>query len=333
MTLGKVVLTGDRPTGKLHLGHFVGSLKSRVELQDNCKQYVMIADLQALTHNVNNASELVENTYGIMVDYLSAGLDPNKTTFLVQSSVHSLHEIVSYYMNLVTISRLHRNPTIKQEIHDKGYEDSVPAGFFCHPVSQAADITAFQADLVPVGEDQKPLIEQCNEIVRKFSSLYGDGIVKEAEPVLSHVPRLLGIDGKAKASKSMNNAIFLSDDTDAVKEKVYAMYTDPDHIKVTDPGKVEGNIVFHYLDAFYEDKSHLEQLKQDYRKGGLGDVELKKLLFATIEGVLAPMRERRASVGKNQPREILVEGTRKAAQVADATVLRMREAVGLFRCD
>jgi tryptophanyl-tRNA synthetase len=327
----RVSLTGDRPTGKLHLGHFVGSLETRLRLQDSFEQYIMIADLQALTHNADRSVLLLENIYNVMLDYLSIGLDKKKNTFFVQSSIPALFEITFYYMNLVTLGRLHRNPTVKQEMLEKGFEDSVPAGFFCHPISQAADITAFQADVVPAGEDQKPLIEQTNEIVRKFNQLYGEGCIKEIEIMYGNSLRLMGIDGKLKASKSLNNAIFLSDSTEEVKEKVYSMYTDPNHIKVSDPGKVEGNVVFHYLDAFYKDKEHLQELKAHYTRGGLGDMYLKKILFSTIEELLIPIRERRSKLTRQDVEEVLTEGNLKAKNIANKTLHIMREKIGLFK--
>ncbi|MDR3151453.1 MAG: tryptophan--tRNA ligase, partial [Holosporaceae bacterium] len=251
--MGKLVaLTGDRPTGKLHLGHFVGSLKSRLELQNECNQYIMIADTQALTDYFENPQLVIESIMEVVADYLAVGLDPNLSTIFIQSQVPHLCELTMYYMNLVTVSRLQRNPTVKAELVHKGFGSSIPAGFLCYPVSQAADITAFGAEIVPVGEDQLPMIEQTNEIVRKFNRLYNTKCLKEANARLSSVKRLSGIDGKAKASKSLNNAIFLSDAPDVIKEKVYAMFTDPNHIRVSDGGNVKGNVVFEYLDAFYD---------------------------------------------------------------------------------
>ncbi|WP_222884915.1 tryptophan--tRNA ligase [Candidatus Cytomitobacter primus] len=320
-----IILTGDRPTGKLHLGHYVGSLKSRVELQEKHEQYVMIADLQAMTDN--NADIISTNILEVMKDYISIGLNPDKTTFLLQSAIPELTELTFYYMNLVTLGRLERNPTVKTEIQQKNYENSLPMGFLCYPVSQAADITIFQADFVPVGNDQIPMIEQTNEIVRKFSATYGEGIVKEAKAVLSNTQRLVGIDGKAKASKSLGNAIILSDSEEEIRRKVFEMYTDPNHIHVSDPGKVEGNVVFEYLDAFYEDKNHLEDLKAHYAKGGLGDVKLKKLLNQTLQDFIAPIRERRNALNDADMKNILLSGTKKAREVAVRTMKNVRSAM------
>ncbi|QEK38577.1 tryptophan--tRNA ligase [Candidatus Cytomitobacter primus] len=323
--LMSIILTGDRPTGKLHLGHYVGSLKSRVELQEKHEQYVMIADLQAMTDN--NADIISTNILEVMKDYISIGLNPDKTTFLLQSAIPELTELTFYYMNLVTLGRLERNPTVKTEIQQKNYENSLPMGFLCYPVSQAADITIFQADFVPVGNDQIPMIEQTNEIVRKFSATYGEGIVKEAKAVLSNTQRLVGIDGKAKASKSLGNAIILSDSEEEIRRKVFEMYTDPNHIHVSDPGKVEGNVVFEYLDAFYEDKNHLEDLKAHYAKGGLGDVKLKKLLNQTLQDFIAPIRERRNALNDADMKNILLSGTKKAREVAVRTMKNVRSAM------
>ncbi len=323
-----IVLTGDRPTGKLHLGHYVGSLKSRLELQDSCQQYIMIADLQALT---DHDSDLVsKNILEVMKDYISIGLDPNKTTFLLQSSIPELTELTFYYMNLVTLGRLERNPTVKSEIQQKKYENSIPMGFLCYPVSQAADITAFQADLVPVGKDQIPMIEQTNEIVRKFSSVYGAGILKEVKAILSSNSRLSGIDGKAKASKSLGNAIMMSDSEHEIKQKVFSMYTDPNHIHVSDPGKIDGNVVFEYLDAFYENKQNLEELKSNYVKGGLGDMKLKKLLNNELQNFITPIRENRNNLKDSDMKDILHIGTTKAREVAQETLEKVRNAMGII---
>ena len=330
ITKSTIALTGDRPTGSLHLGHFVGSLQKRLELQDLCSQLIIIADLQGLTSNFHQSNKMRDDSVLSMVsDYLSVGLDPEKNVIFVQSKIEALYPIFFYYLNLVTLARLQRNPTIKQEALDKGYHDeSMHLGFLCHPISQAADITAFQADLVPVGEDQKPLIEQTNEIVHKFASIYGSGIIKPVKVLYGSTPRLLGIDGQSKASKSLGNAIFLTDDSKTVKEKVYAMYTDPNHIRVMDPGKVEGNVVFHYLDAFYQDGEHLKQLKLDYEKGGLGDMTLKALLYETLEGFLAPIRTRRGTITADQIQQILVDGNARASAIANETLGRIRDAIG-----
>lgn len=300
-------------------------------MQSVYKQYIMVADLQGLTSNYDRSDFVKNNIFHVVEDYLAIGLDPQVNAICLQSAIPALHEIGWYYMNLVTIARLHRNPTVKQEMADKGYTESVPMGFFCYPVTQAADITALKADVVPVGEDQKPVIEQTNEIVRKFCELYQTDCLKEVQVLIGKTPRLMGIDGKAKASKSMNNAIYLCDDSKTVREKVYAMYTDPDHIHLKDPGKVEGNMVFHYLEAFYSDLVHLEQLKADYRKGGLGDVELKKLLYRVLEDFLGPIRERRAGITREMILESLRYGTEKANEVANDTLRKIQGAIGVMR--
>ena len=290
--MSKIILTGDRPTGKLHLGHYVGSLKRRVELQNSGefeKIFIMIADAQALTDNADNPEKVRQNIIEVALDYLSVGIDPAKSNIFIQSQISQLTELTFYYMNLVTVSRLQRNPTVKSEIQMRNFEASIPVGFFCYPISQAADITAFKATTVPVGEDQEPMIEQTREIVRKFNSVYGETLV-EPEILLPQNQaclRLPGTDGKAKMSKSLGNCIYLSDSADDVKNKVRGMYTDPDHIKVSDPGKIEGNTVFTYLDAFCTDEdfalflpeyNNLDELKEHYKRGGLGDVKVKKLL-------------------------------------------------------
>ena len=325
----KVILTGDRPTGVLHLGHYIGSLKNRVMLQDAYDQYVMIADIQALTDNFENPAQITKNVYEVAKDYLSIGIDPNKTTLLIQSQIPEIGELTVYYLNLVTLGRLERNPTVKTEIKQKGYGESIPAGFFCYPVSQAADITIFQAELVPVGADQIPMIEQANEIVRSFNRIYQTDCLKECKAYLSNAPRLIGIDGKAKASKSLNNAIFLSDSSDVIKQKVFQMFTDPGHIRVSDPGHVEGNVVFTYLDAFHPIKEEVESLKEHYRKGGLGDTTIKSLLNDTLQALLKPIREKRISLQDKDIKEILHEGTNKAHNVAKSTISKVREAMGL----
>ena len=327
----KISLTGDRPTGALHLGHYVGSLRRRTELQHTHQQFIMVADLQGLTSNYDRADFIRNNIHQVVEDYLSVGIDPQENTIFVQSAIPALHEIGWHYMNLVTIARLHRNPTVKQEMLDKGYDESVPMGFFCHPVTQAADITAFKADVVPVGADQKPMIEQTNEIVRKFCDTYNTDCLKEVGALIGNTPRLMGIDGKSKASKSLNNAIYLSDDSQTVREKVFAMYTDPDHIHVKDPGKVEGNMVFHYLDAFYQNTAHLEQLKADYQKGGLGDVELKKLLYSVLEEFFGLIRTRRAEINQEQIVGIIHRGNKIANDLAQHTLQDIRSAMGLYR--
>lgn len=325
----KTILTGDRPTGNLHLGHYIGSLVSRVRLQDECKQYIMIADTQALTDNFDNVTKVISNIHQVAMDYIAVGIDPEKTTIMVQSCIPELTELTMYYMNLVTMARLERNPTIKNEIRQKGMAESTPVGFFCYPISQAADITAFNADLVPVGDDQLPMIEQTNEIVRKFNTIYNTSCLKEVKPFLTNVSRLVGIDGKEKAGKSLGNAIMLSDSPDAIKNKVFAMYTDPNHIKVTDPGRVEGNAVFAYLDAFFDDKDELDELKAHYRKGGLGDVVIKNKLNDCLQSLLEPIRERRSRASKKVIEEIIRDGTKKSQLIAKETLESVKSAMGI----
>src|SRR3984957_13305840 len=274
----KKELTGDRPSGPLHVGHYVGSLKNRVELQESCDQFVMIADVQALTDNYEHPEKVRENILQVALDYLAVGIDPSKTTLLIQSRVPALFELTVYYLNLVTWNRLKHNPTVKQEIVQKGYGESVPAGFMVYPVSQAADITAFKADIVPVGDDQLPMIEQTNEIVRNFNRIYKTNVLVECQPMIPKLARLPGIDGKAKMSKSLGNCIYLGDSADVVAKKVKGMYTGPGHLRVEDPGKVEGNPVFTYLDAFDSDHAAWEEMKAHYQRGGLGDSVVKKRL-------------------------------------------------------
>ena len=344
--MSKVILTGDRPTGRLHLGHYVGSLKRRVELQNSGefdKIFIMIADAQALTDNFDNPDKIRDNIIEVALDYLSVGLDPEKANLFIQSYVTELTELTFYYMNLVTVSRLERNPTVKSEIQMRNFETSIPVGFFTYPISQASDITAFKATVVPVGEDQLPMIEQTREIVRKFNATYGNGeeILVEPKALIpenSICSRLPGTDGKAKMSKSLGNCIYLSDDAETVRQKVMSMYTDPDHIKVTDPGKVEGNAVFTYLDAFATDESfaeflpeykNLDELKDHYRRGGLGDVKVKKLLLNVINKELEPIRARRAEYEKDIPGvyEILKEGSEAAQKEAAATLAAVKAAM------
>lgn len=325
----EISLTGDRPTGHLHLGHFVGSLTNRIALQSDYSQYIMVADVQALTDYYHNPALIVENVYNVVEDYLSVGLTPQDNTIFLQSSVPALAEIAMYFLNLVSIARVQRNPTVKTEIAQKDMGESVSAGFVCYPISQAADILAFKANVVPVGDDQLPMIEQTNEIVRKFNSTYVE-IFGEVKALLSATARLPGIDGKAKASKSLNNAIFLSDSAEVVKEKVMQMYTDPNHLKVSDPGRVEGNVVFEYLDAFYPDQEELESLKAHYRRGGLGDVVLKKMLIQTLQDVLEPIRARRVTITRDAIREILSHGCKNANLVASQTLGEMRAAMHLI---
>lgn len=340
----KIILTGDRPTGKLHLGHYVGSLKNRVALQNSGEYdvYVFIADMQALTDNAKNPQKIRDSIKEVALDYLSVGIDPAKTTIFVQSQVPELTELTTYYMNLVTLARLKRNPTIKTEIKERGFGEAIPVGFLSYPISQAADITAFNADLIPVGEDQLPLIEQCQEIVRTFNSIYGE-VLKEPSVYLSDnkaCKRLPGTDGKAKMSKSLNNCIYLSDDSEAVRTKVMGMYTDPNHIRVEDPGNVSENAVFTYLDAFATDEhfqkylpeyQNLDELKAHYTKGGLGDVKVKKFLINVLEDILEPMREKRAYYENHLDLvfDMLKSGSMKAREVAGDTLNKVRNAIGI----
>ena len=326
----EVVLTGDRPTGKLHLGHYIGSLKNRVALQnkyDAC--YIMIADTQALSDNYDNPGKVKSSVVEVCKDYLSVGIDPDKCTIFIQSLIPELTELTMYYMNIVTVARLGRNPTVKNEMQQKGMTESVPVGFFCYPISQAADITAFKATIVPVGDDQLPMIEQTNEIVRRFNYVYNKDVLVECKAVLSNVSRLVGIDGNAKASKSLNNAIFLSDNSDILKEKVFSMYTDPDHIKVSDPGKIEGNVVFEYLDAFYENSDEIDELKNKYKKGGLGDVQLKSMLFDCLNNMLTPIRDKRADLRDDDILQMLAASSEKAQKVAQDTLYEVKSAIGI----
>ncbi|MBO4510609.1 MAG: tryptophan--tRNA ligase [Lachnospiraceae bacterium] len=341
--MDKIILTGDRPTGRLHLGHYVGSLKRRVELQNSGeydKIFIMIADAQALTDNADNPEKVRQNIVEVALDYLSVGLDPEKSTLFIQSMVPELTELTFYYANLVTVSRLQRNPTVKSEIQMRNFETSIPVGFFTYPISQAADITAFKATVVPVGEDQMPMLEQCQEIVHKFNSVYGEALVepKILLPENSACLRLPGTDGKAKMSKSLGNAIYLADDEKTLKTKVMSMYTDPDHIKVEDPGKVEGNAVFTYLDAFSKpedfeeflpDYKNLDELKDHYKRGGLGDVKVKKFLIKVLEKELAPIRERRKKWEQDIPGvyEILKKGSEYAESVAAQTLADVKAAM------
>ncbi|MYY71437.1 tryptophan--tRNA ligase [Ligilactobacillus salivarius] len=330
----EIILTGDRPTGKLHVGHYIGSLKKRVSMQNSGKydSYIMIADQQALTDNARDPEKIKNSLIQVALDYLAVGLDPKKSTIFVQSQIPALAELNLYYLNLVTVSRLERNPTIKAEIQQKHFERSIPAGFFTYPVSQAADITAFKANLVPVGDDQEPMLEQTREIVRTFNSIYGEVLV---EPQGVFAPkgsgRLPGLDGNAKMSKSLNNAIYLSDDADTLRKKVMSMYTDPNHIHVEDPGKVEGNMVFTYLDIFDKDKDKVAELKEQYRAGGLGDVKIKRYLNEVLEAELGPIRARREEFAKDIPAvyAMLKEGSEKANEVANKTLEEVRRAIGV----
>lgn len=330
----KTILTGDRPTGKLHLGHYVGSLRERVRLQNSGKFdkiFIMIADAQALTDNADNPDKVRENVLNVALDYLAVGLDPAKSTLFIQSQIAELFELTAYYLNVVTVSRLERNPTVKNEIAMRGFESSIPAGFLCYPVSQAADITAFDANIVPVGEDQIPMLEQTREIVRKINEIYGEVLTLPdiLLPENQVCRRLPGIDGKAKMSKSLGNCIYLSDDSATVAAKVKEMYTDPLHIKVSDPGHVEGNVVFTYLDAFCTDKAVVVEMKEHYQRGGLGDVKVKKFLLEVLEEVLTPIRKRRAEY-ESQPDEvlkILKDGTSTAREKAAEVLARLKGAM------
>ena len=325
----KIALTGDRPTGKLHLGHFVGSIQNRLKLQDEAdKFFYMVADIQGLTDNAENPEKVRANVLEVALDNLACGIDPKKTTMFIQSEVPEIAELTVLFLNLVTLARLKRNPTVKGEMQDKGYGEDVPAGFLAYPISQAADILFCKSNLIPVGEDQLPVIEQVNEIVLKFNSLYGETFQK-VKPVLSEITRLVGVDGNAKMSKSLNNAIYLSDGKEEISKKVMNMYTDPNHIHVEDKGKVKGNVVFTYLDIFDEDKKEVAELKKQYEKGGLGDVVIKKRLIEILEKIIAPIRERRAELAKNPEKvmKILEEGTKEARKVAEATMSEVRKAI------
>lgn len=341
--MGKIILTGDRPTGRLHLGHYVGSLRRRVELQNSGlfeKIFIMIADAQALTDNADNPEKVRQNIIEVALDYLSVGIDPAKSTIFIQSQVAELCELAFYYMNLVTVSRLQRNPTVKTEIQMRNFETSIPVGFFTYPISQASDITAFRATTVPVGEDQLPMIEQTREIVRRFNSIYGGDLVEPEVllPTNAACLRLPGTDGKAKMSKSLGNCIYLSDTAEEVRQRVMSMYTDPDHLRVQDPGKIEGNTVFTYLDAFCRpehfasylpDYPNLDELKAHYRRGGLGDVKVKKFLIAILEEELAPIRARRKEWEKDIPEvyRLLQKGCDCAREVAAQTLADVRRAM------
>lgn len=330
----KVVLTGDRPTGKLHIGHYVGSLRERVKMQESGEYdpFIMIADQQALTDNARDPEKIRRSLTEVALDYLAVGLDPAKSTLFVQSQIPALAELNLYYLNLVTVSRLERNPTVKAEIQQKNFNRSIPAGFFTYPVSQTADITAFKANLVPVGDDQEPMLEQAREIVRTFNSIYGEVLV-EPEGVFppKGQGRIPGLDGNAKMSKSLGNAIYLSDDEDTLKKKVMSMYTDPNHIHVEDPGQVEGNVVFTYLDIFDKDTTKVQELKDHYRHGGLGDVKIKRYLMEVLNAELAPIRQRRAEFAKDLPAvmDILKAGSDRANQVAAQTLDEVKDAMGL----
>lgn len=328
----KVALTGDRPTGPLHLGHYVGSLKQRLEMQHTHTQFVMIADVQALTDNAENPEKVSKHVLEVALDYLAVGLDPKLVTIFIQSQIPQIAELTVFYLNLVTVARLQRNPTVKEEIRQKGFGESLPAGFFMYPVSQAADITFVKAQVVPVGHDQLPMIEQAAEIVRKFNNLYGPVLVEPQALVPSAgAGRLPGIDGQAKMSKSLGNAIYLSDPADIVQKKVMSMYTDPGHLHVQNPGKIEGNTVFTYLDIFDHDQQRVADLKEHYQRGGLGDVKVKKHLGEILESILAPIRQRRAefAVDPGSVMAMLKAGTEKTGVVAEQTMGEVRQAMGI----
>ena len=341
----KIILTGERPTGPLHIGHYVGSLKNRVKIQNEGgydEMYLFAADAQALTDNFDNPKKVRDNVFEVALDNLACGIDPNKVCYFIQSEVPELTELTFYYMNLVTVSRLYRNPTVKEEIKLRGFEDSIPAGFFTYPVSQTADITAFKGTLIPVGEDQLPMIEQAREIVRKFNSIYGETLVEPTAMLPENVNerRLVGTDGNAKMSKSIGNCIYLKDSSEEIKKKIMGMYTDPNHIKVSDHGKVEGNVVFTYLDVFCKEDSfkkylpeyeNLDELKDHYRRGGLGDMKIKNFLNDVLQEELKPIRERREELAKNPEYvyNVLKEGTKKARKKAQETLKEVKKAMML----
>lgn len=341
----KIILTGDRPTGHLHLGHYVGSVRRRIELQnkgDYDAYYLMLADAQALTDNFGNVQKVRDNVLQVALDYLAMGLDPNKVNIFIQSEVSELTEFTFYYMNLVTLARLERNPTVKEELKSKDFSGAIPMGFLTYPVSQAADITAFNATIIPVGDDQLPMIEQTREIVRSFNNLYGETLL-EPQAVLpenENCYRLVGTDGKAKMSKSLGNCIYMSDEPEEIKQKVFSMYTDPNHIKVEDPGQVEGNTVFTYLEVFSKPEDfekylpeykNLDELKAHYKRGGLGDVKIKKFLNNILQDLIAPIRERRKELEKDPEAvfEILRKGTEKARVAAKENLLKLKTAMGI----
>ncbi len=326
-----IILTGDRPTGPLHLGHFVGSLSSRVVLQKDHKQYVMIADMQALTDHAKEPEKVYSNVLEVALDYLAVGINPEESTIFIQSMIPALAELTQYYLNLVTWNRLKHNPTVKQEILQKGFGESVPAGFMTYPISQAADITAFKATLVPVGEDQRPMIEQTNEIVRAFNRTYSKEVLVEAEAYIPKIARLPGTDGKAKMSKSLGNTIYLKDPPEMVIKKVKKMYTDPNHLRVEDPGKVEGNPVFSYLDAFGTDIQKIDELKSHYQRGGLGDSIVKKYLTDVLLEFLEPIQKRRAHFEKEieSVKNYLLRGCEKANQAANSTLKEVKQSLQL----
>lgn len=329
--MNKVVLTGDRPTGPLHLGHYVGSLANRLMLQERYDQFIMIADMQALTDNFETPQKVRDNVFQVALDYLAIGIDPDKTTVFIQSLIPQIAELTMYYLNLVTVARLQRNPTVKSEIQQREFGKSIPVGFFVYPVSQAADITSVKGQIVPVGEDQLPMIEQTNEIVRSFNRIYDCKILLECEAIVPKIARLPGTDGKSKMSKSLGNAIFLSDDSDTVAKKVMSMYTDPEHTRIDYPGKIEGNVVFNYLDIFDGLTQEVQELKMHYQQGGLGDVKLKKRLIEVLEAFLTPIRIRRKEFAQDPlyVMNILFKGTDRTQGIAEKTIQEVRKVMCL----
>ncbi|SEG37299.1 tryptophan--tRNA ligase [Vibrio hangzhouensis] len=327
----EIILTGDRATGPLHLGHYVGSLKQRVALQEIHEQTILVADMQGLTDNAHNPKKVSANILNVVADYLAVGINPSQTTICLQSQLPALAELTMYYSNLVTISRLERNPTVKSEIHNKGFERSIPAGFLTYPISQAADITGFNASLVPVGDDQLPMLEQTNEIVRKVNSLAGRVVLNECRPLLSNASRLPSTDGKNKMSKSMGNAINLGASEKEISAAVKSMYTDPNHLKVEDPGNIEGNVVFTYLDAFHPDLDYVNQLKTHYRRGGLGDGATKKILEECLQDMLRPIRERRSQFLNDKAHlvDILVKGSQVSREKTSEVLFNVKDIFGL----
>ncbi len=331
MSEKKRILTGDRPTGKLHIGHYVGSLQNRVALQDDYDQVVLIADVQALTDNADNPEKIRRSIFEVALDYLAVGIDPKKSNIVIQSMIPQIAELTVLYLNLVSVGRLSRNPTVKNEIQQKGFGESIPAGFLSYPVSQAADITAFQADLVPVGSDQIPMIEQTCEIVDKFEQLYGQTLVRPKAMIPAAGGRLPGIDGSAKMSKSMNNAIYLADSEDVITQKIMSMYTDPNHLRVEDPGQVEGNPVFSYLELFCSDKDFVDSLKSNYTQGGLGDVKVKRILNDVMQEFIRPIRERRMQFFEDRQfvMNVLKEGTQNGIKLAEQTLDKVKKSMGI----
>ena len=331
MSTSQTILTGDRPTGQLHLGHYVGSLRQRVQLQHDHQQFILVADLQGLTDNGSNPQKISSNILEVMADYLAVGIDPQKTTICLQSALPALAELSALYMNIVTVARVERNPTVKNEIAQKGFSRSLPVGFLAYPISQAADITAFKAELVPVGDDQLPMIEQTNEIVHKMNSLTTTPILQHCKALLSDVSRLPGIDGNAKMSKSLGNTLTLSASEEEIHRAVSAMYTDPNHLRVADPGQIEGNVVFTYLDAFHTDKTFVTEMKAHYQRGGLGDRQCKNALETCLQELLAPIRERRATYiqDKGMLLALLRRGSERAHELTQLTLHEVKRGLGL----